>query len=203
MSNAIFPTLIGLGWNVVRTPEWSTRRRRSVSGKEIRIRNWSYPIWHWELTYDYLPSAAATPDYQTLTAFFNSRSGGFDSFLYQDADDNAVTDQPLGTGDGVEDTFQFVRTMTGTGVSFVEPITSINVVTNVKIDSVVVDPADYTVDQDTGQIVFDTPPGDTLPITSTFSYYFRSAFDDDKLTLEKFMHQIWMGRKVAFSSLKA
>lgn len=202
MSNAIFPALVGLGWNVAREPVWQTRRRRAVSGKELRIADWSYPIWRWRLAYDVLRSDAVNLEWQTLAAFFNARQGGFDSFLYADADDNAVTDQAIGTGDGATAIFQLVRTLTGIGASFVEPIIAPNVVTNVKINGVVQGGGTYTVNATTGQITFNAAPGAGLPITATFSYYWRCAFEDDELSFEKFALQMWEGRSVAFASLK-
>lgn len=205
MSSQVFPTLVGQGWTVKRTPEWRTRSRTSVSGKNFRIADWSYPIWNWELRFDLLRSDAAYLEFQTLAAFFNARYGAWDSFLYQDADDyTSPVNQPLGTGDGAETEFQLIRTMAGYSgsPSFIEPITAPNVVTNIKVDGSVVDPADYAVDADTGVVTFDTAPGNGLAVTGNFTYYFRCAFADDKLDFEKFALAMWANDKVAFKSLK-
>lgn len=205
MSNAVFPTLVGQGWTVKRTPEWSTRVRQAVSGKNFRIADWSYPIWHWEVRFDLLRSDSTYLEFQTLAAFFNARYGRWDSFLYQDVDDyQSPTDQPLGTGDGTTTEFQLIRTMAGPlgTPSFIEPVTAPNTITNIKIDGSVVDPGDYSVDTDTGIVTFDTAPGDTLAVTGTFTYYWRCAFEDDKIDFDKFAVAMWSNDKVAFQSLK-
>src|SRR4051812_38528020 len=104
MSTAAFPTLAGLGWDVIRTPLWQNITQQAVSGKETRVALWSYPRHQWELTFDVLRQGTvhgtAYTEFAQLFGFFNARRGSFDSFLYQDADDNAVTGQGIGTGDG-------------------------------------------------------------------------------------------------------
>src|SRR5229473_1666909 len=126
MSNAIFPTLVGLGWSVKRVPMWKTRVQEAISGKETRIADWSFPRWKWELAYDFLRGDAGHAEFQSLAGFFNQRQGVFDSFLYQDADDNGATAQLLGSGDGATRSFQLVRTLGG----FIEPIIAPNAVNN-------------------------------------------------------------------------
>lgn len=131
MSTSVLPTLKGLGWPINRTPNWKTSVQRSISGKRTAIQFQNVPIWEWELTYNYLKSDSVALDLQTLASFFNNLKGAFDTFLYTDADDNSVTAQPLGTGDGADPTWQLVRTMTGIGSSYVEPILAPNVVSAV------------------------------------------------------------------------
>ncbi len=137
MSTQIFPSLPGLGWSVKRTPQWKTRVQESISGKETRIADWSFPRWQWELTFEFLRQAGANQqaqsfagqtysEFQLLAGFFNARQGMFDSFLYQDADDNAVTGQQFGTGDGTTTVFQLARAFGG----FVEPILAPNSIAN-------------------------------------------------------------------------
>lgn len=192
MSNAVFPVLIGLGWDVVRRPIHRSIVQEAVSGKEGRISLRPYPRYLYTLRYDMLRDTVANPELKTLMAFFDSRGGRADSFLYTDPNDYAVTDQPLGTGDGVETEFQMVRTMTGTGTSFVMPIIAPNVITNIKVNGVVKTPVtDYNVDTDTGVITFTAPPGNTLPITGTFTYYWRCRFDADEMDFTQFQQTLW------------
>ncbi len=202
MSNAIFPVLVGLGWDVVRRPMHKSIVQEAVSGKETRIGLRPYPRYRYTLRYDMLRDSVANPELKTLMAFFNARLGRADSFLYNDPYDNSVTDQPLGIGDGVETEFQLIRTMTGSGgVSFVEPVIAPNTITNIKIDSVVVDPADYTVDTDTGLVTFDTAPGNLLAITATFTYWWRCRFEDDELDFNQFQSALWSQDGLNFITL--
>lgn len=205
MSSSIFPVLVGLGWDVVRRPIHASIVQEAVSGKETRLSLRPYPRYLYTLRYDMLRDTVANPELKTLFAFYNSMLGRADSFLYNDPYDNSVTDQPLGTGDGVETEFQLVRTMTGTGVSFVEPVLAPNTITNIKVDGVVQTPVtDYTVDNDTGVLTFTSPPGNALPITGTFTYYWRARFEDDELDFNQFQSALWsqdgLGFKTLFSS---
>lgn len=117
MSNAVFPALPGLIYPVTKTPMWRTKVQESTSGKETRIGYWSYPRWKYEIGFDVLRSGALT-ELQQLAGFFNARNGSFDSWLFDDPDDNAVVDQSLGVADGVQTTFQLARALGG----YVEPV---------------------------------------------------------------------------------
>lgn len=203
MSSQVFPSLIGLGFDVMRQPYWEgSARIASLSGKETAIAYQASPKWEWELTYDLLRSTASKLEFQTLAGFFNQMRGVWDDFLYTDADDYTTTDSAIGSGDGVEVDFQLVRTMG----DFAEPILAPNVVTNVKVDGVTVDPSDYTVltwgDNDPGVIRFDTAPANGLAVTATFTYYWPVRFLDNTMTFKKFMNQMWNGKSVKFRSVK-
>jgi uncharacterized protein (TIGR02217 family) len=198
MSNAIFPALSGLGWNVKRTEIWKTRVQEAISGKEVRIADWSFPRHQWELTYDFLRSAPAYGELQSLLGFFDLRQGVFDSFLYGDVDDGAVTGQPLGLGDGATTVFQLVRAFGG----FVEPVIAPNTVSAVYLSGVK-QTGGYSVDAASGQVSFATAPGPSVPVSADFTYYFRCRFMADSMDFEKFMSQLWLAKSVKFVSLKS
>jgi len=198
MSAAVFPALPGLGWNVKRTEIWRSRVQEAISGKEVRIADWSYPRHLWELTYEFLRGAAALSEWQALLGFFNLRRGQFDSFLYQDADDSAAVGQSLGVGDGATAVFQLVRAMGG----FVEPILAPNAVSAVRLNGTAQASNTYSVDPATGRLTFLAPPGAGVSIAADFSYYFRCRFLEDTMDFEKFMSQLWQAKSVKFISLK-
>src|SRR5712664_3102234 len=112
MGQAIFPVLAGLMWDVVKSPRWNTKVQSSVSGKETRIQFQSAPIYKWQLKYELL-RASALQELQTLIGFFNARQGRFDSFLFSDPSDNAVTAHGFGVGDGATTAFQLQRRQLG------------------------------------------------------------------------------------------
>jgi len=131
MSDAIYPTLSGLTWDITRTPQFSTQIQRSVNGYERRAAFYATPIWHFQLHYEFLSES----DYGTLAAFWAARQGGFDSFLWADSEDSSATIMPFGVGDGVSLDFQLQRTLSPTpdstklygadGSSF-EPVYNLN-----------------------------------------------------------------------------
>ena len=198
MSTAVLPSLVGLGFDVVRTPIWSINIQTSVSGKDTAIGYWSYPKWQWELTYDVLRSDLN--EFQDLAGFFNSRQGRFDTFLYQDAEDNAASHQ-IGTGDGTTTAFQLVREFGG----FIEPILAPNVVNHIYLDGV--DQADgWTVSpwgsSSPGVVTFDTAPDSGAVVSADFSFYFPCRFNEDQLSFNNFLKMTWNAQSVAFTSVK-
>lgn len=193
MSNAIFPTLPGLAWPVMKQPGFSTSIKQSVSGKEYRAAFMQYPLWTFELSYEYLRNGIAGNDLNTLTGFFLARQGSYDSFLFSEPSDHAVVDGPIGVGDGVTTRFQLVRQL-GT---FVEPVQNVNILTNIKANGVVVSGGGYAV-SNTGVVTFATPPAINALLTWSGSFYFRVRFVQDTSQFSQFMADLWENKKVQF-----
>jgi uncharacterized protein (TIGR02217 family) len=203
MSTSVFPTLVGLGWDVVRTASWEGGARvvTAVSGKETAIAYQANPRWLWELTFDLLRSDAAHLELQTLAGFFNARRSTFDSFLYRDADDNTVAAQALGIGDGAAAAFQLVRTFGG----FTEPVLAPQTVAAVYLDGVA-QPSGWTVStwgsSAPGVITFVSPPAGGVVVTADFAFYWPCRFVDQTMEFNKFMQDLWAAKSVKFRSIK-
>jgi len=200
---AIFPILPGLGYDVVRTPMWSTNIQTAVSGKETGVGSQSYPRWQWSLTYNFLRSDS-TAEFQTLVAFFNSQQGMLSPFLYQDAEDNAVTGQLIGTGDGATTAFQLARRFGSTAIGFIEPMFAPNIVSHVYINGVAASgwtasPYDSATP---GVITFASAPAAGAAITVDFSFYFPCRFLADTQDFSLFMSRLWKTDSLKFISLK-
>lgn len=118
MSNEVYPTLPGLDFDVHRAPVWSTSIRKTPSGREYRSGQQIYPLYKRQLTYEFLRSAQAYQELQSLEGFFNRHKGSLDSWLLDDPDDNSVTAHQIGTGNGAITTFQALRNRGG----YTEPI---------------------------------------------------------------------------------
>lgn len=195
MSNLVFPTLPGLTFGVTKTPTWSTRVQTAVSGKELRAAFWSLPIWQYTLVYEFL-HADSRAELQTLLGFFNARQGKFDSFLFNDPDDNTVTGQSFGTGDGATTAFQLVRTLGGV----TEPVKDLNGAAQI-YKAGVLQGSGYTVSS-TGLVTFTTAPTAGAALTWSGSYYWRVRFDMDALEVSKFMALLWDAKTVKFVGVK-
>ena len=197
MSNAVFPILPGLAWDVVKRPTFSSIVQRAASGREVRAALWSYPIWVWKLTYDLLRDDA-TNELRTLMGFFLARQGSFDSFLYSDPSDSSVTAQSIGAGTGALKTFQLVRALGG----FVEPVFDVNGTPTIKVNGVTqTTPAQYSINS-TGLVTFVTAPASGATITADFSYYFRCRFKEDMAEFTNFASKLWAARTIEFTSVK-
>lgn len=200
MSTSVFPVLPGLGWDFVRSEIWNNTVSESVSGKETTIANWTYPRLVWELSYDILRSDPAHHEWQDLIGFFNLMQGRFNTFVFEDTNDKAVTAQVIAVGDGVKTAFQLRRTLGGA----IAPIFAPHVVTAAKVNGV--DPGGWTVTDwssaTPGILTFLAAPGNGLTITADFTYYWPCRFAEDSMTFNLFMTQLWSGKKVSFRSVK-
>lgn len=211
MSTATLPTLAGLGWSVTREQLWQSTKAVSISGKETAVSNWSYPRYRWTILYNVLRqgtvSGATWDEMEQLFGFINARQGGFDSWLYKDTADNAVTGQAIGSGDGATAAFQLIRAFG----SFVEPILAPDLAAtlNVYLGGVLQSGSAYTVtpwettsSNGPGKIVFNTAPGAGVAITADFSWYWPVRFDSDTASFEEMLAGLTQIKNIKFTSIK-
>jgi uncharacterized protein (TIGR02217 family) len=200
MSLAIFPTLNGLEYPVVRTPIFKTLTQETASGMETRAALQLYPRWQWTLSFNFLRDDANN-EFRTLLAFFLARQGAFDAFLFDDVDDNSVSAQQIGFGDGSNKVFQLIRTFGG----FTEPVLApkpaqADVV--VKVGGVALDPSTDWHYSGPGQVTIDSPPGHGVRVTADINYYWPVRFAADQYDFSKFMNRLWEQKKLDFISVK-
>ncbi|EMU3615728.1 DUF2460 domain-containing protein [Neisseria gonorrhoeae] len=198
MGNAVFPEFPGLKWGRKKTAVWSTGTQKSASGREFRTAYYTYPQWRFSLSFEVLRTKASVNELEKLAGFFNARKGSFESFLYEDPADNAVTDQPVGnTVQGVA-RYQLVRSMGG----FIEPVSAVKERPAVKVSGTALAYGrDYTV-TDKGVLVFNTPQPPGRPITWTGGFYFRVRFTSDTVDFENVLGSLWAAKKIEFTSVK-
>ena len=188
MSNAVFPTLPGLAWNVVMEPEFHTEVFTSANLTEQRVSLTPYPVYNFTLMYEFLRSDSHQ-ELQTLMGFFNQRQGAFDNFLYTNPVDNAVSGQVFGTGDGTTTAFQLERSFGG----YVEPVMNVNGTPQIYIGGVL-QTSGYTISS-TGLVTFTAAPASGQSITWTGSFYYRCRFTNDKADFNNFMYQLFELKK--------
>jgi len=204
MSNAVFPALRGATYPVIKKPTFSTLTQESVSGIKKRIANWIYPRWQIEIPIEFLLDGGPTPesgDLKTLVGFFLARQGSFDSFLFDDPDDDFIQGQELGIGDGTTTVFQLLRAYGG----FVEPIYNIKnpPVPVVYLNDGPQNPSTYAISYiDSGLLTFTLAPAAAAVITADFGYYRRCIFQEDLSEFDKFMSQLWEHKGVKIETVK-
>ena len=200
MSNAVYPSLPGLSWPVLKSPQWTTRAQTSVSGKEIRTSFMAYPLWQFTLTYDVLRGASAFKEYQRLTDFFNARRGAWDDFLFDDVLDNSVALEQFGTGNAATTAFQLLRRIYAGG--FIEPVQNLNAAPSIFVNGVLKTlTTDYTISS-TGLVSFTSAPAGGAVLTWTGTFYYRVKFVKDALDFEEFLKDLWSLKKVELRSIK-
>lgn len=200
------PTLAGLAWSRHKKPGFATRVASHVSGREVRVALMSFPLYEFEAIYSGLSSAAAPPtaqaglgssSLQSLMGFFLQLQGQFGTFLYTDPDDNAVTGQGIGSGDGATPSFVMSRTFGG----FNEPVGWVTSIANVYLNGVAQPSSSYVLEAP-NTLGFYTAPGAGAVITADFSYAFQCRFLDDQMDFEEFMSNLWMLESMKFRSVK-
>lgn len=158
----------------------------------------AYPLWKYTLTYEVLRDDTVNNELKTLAGFFLARQGQYDSFLFTDPDDSAVTAQSFGTGDGTTLAFQLIRTYGG----FAEPVQNVNGAPSIYVAGALKTvTTDYTISS-TGLVTFTVAPTAGQALTWTGSYYQRCRFLMDAADFEKFMRQLWELKKIQFQTVK-
>lgn len=204
VSTQLFPgslgspeALPGLAYAVHKRPGFSTASYKGTSGFGVRRANMQYPIWEFELTYEFLRSDV-TQEYQTLLGFFLSRLGAFDTFLFKDPDDYLVTAGALGTADGVTTQFGFLRAIGGFAelVGQVDNGHTINIYLNGSLAS----PTTYDIVLP-NQIVFHVAPAAGAAITADFQFFFNCKFQDDQADFDKFANGFWELQKITLETV--
>ena len=195
MTIPVFPSLPGLEWPLQRSTIWSNERSQALSGKSTRIQNWTFPRYHWEASFSTLRQNATQAEFAQLMGFINSLAGGALPFYYTDADDNAVTGQEFGVGDGATTTFQLVRAFGGN----VEPVQSPNGTPTITVAGTPT--TSFTIDSK-GVVTFASAPASAAALLWTGAFYWLCELDDDKQDFSAFMSGYYEMKKLAFTSIK-
>ncbi len=216
-SLAIFPTFRGLTWNRNRVSHFNSLLQTSVSGAQAATQLQVYPDYTYTLEYDALPSDSVSLEWQQLLGFWNFMGGRVGLFRFDDWEDNAVTAQGLGAGDGTTTQFQLYRTLGG----FTEPVLAANVVNNVYLNGVVQSastgtggyggggyggsgygsgPSDgWTVSN--GVLTFSAAPAAEALVTADFSFYWVCRFPEDTLDANTLWYQFWALKKLQIKTV--
>lgn len=199
MSDVVYPSasiLPSQAYPRPKTPIWGTViTHRAASGREVRVGLQTYPLYRFVLNYEALSSEASVAELQNIMDFFNARNASLDNFLYNDPNDNIVSDHQFGIGDAAETEFQLTRAMKTSG--FLEPVMNVNILTNIKVAGVTKSsPGDYSIDS-YGLVTFTSPPAGAASLTWSGTYYFRCRFEKDEQEFEEFVHDLWTLKKVA------
>jgi len=198
MGNAIFPTLPGLSIDVTRTPMWATTRKTSISQREFRCANMSFPRYKVKLSFEVLRQTSGYTEFSQLVGFFNARQGGFDSFLWTDPEDNAVTAQIIGIGTGSTTAFQLKRNFGG----FAEPVYDVNSAPLIYVNGVLQTLTTHYTISASALVTFVSAPGAALPVTWTGSYYRRMCFLQDKADFSQIVKNLWALKSLELVSVK-
>lgn len=195
MSNAIFPELRGLSWDVSKTLELFTLTKTSPTGLDVSAVLAAFPRWHFSLSYEFLrDDGTARGELQKLVGFFLARYGNVDDFLYLDPNDHRVNNERIGIGDGETKEYQLCRTYAG----FTEPVYGVKDTPVIAINGV---PAICDISS-TGYIQFAKPPDKFAVITWSGEFYYRVKFKEQTMEFTNFAYKLWQAKTVEFATVK-
>ena len=206
MSNLVFPNNIpGITWDNVRTPQWRTNVQQAISGKASAYSYQQYPLYEWQLKFEYLDNrpAASSDQLRALMGFFNALRGRYDTFLYSDPVYNSVTAEPFGTGDGTTTVFPLIATFQNPGgPGIAELIQNFNGAPQIYKSGVLQTGGgvNYTLGP-TGIVTFNSAPAAAAPLTWTGGFFYRCRFSDDSLSFTQFMQYMWQTATLKFASV--
>lgn len=196
MGNAVYPTLPGLMFpqqRIVIAPP--VQVRTTPSQREYRARDSTRPRYQYGLPYEFLKTGKRGSELQTLVGFYTARGGPFDTFLFTDPDDNTVTGQQFGVGNGSTTTWQLTRSFGG----FAEPIDYLNGSASVYRNGVLAT-SGVTVSA-AGLVTFSTAPGAGVVLTWDGSFYRRVRFLGDRMDTARFITDLYEAKKVELLSV--
>lgn len=158
-----------------------------ASGREER----NSPSAHSRRRWNAAPGIKTLDDIAILTAFFEARRGQLYGFRFRDPVDHVsgpgVTpmDQSLGIGDGATTIFQLIKRYEDAGSIYDRPICKpVADSVRIAVDGIEqTDGTDFSVDTDTGEVSFTSPPVTGSVLTAGFRFDVPVRFDADRLDI--------------------
>lgn len=171
-------------------PERLTDVVTLASGAEERNSRWADSRRRFDAGY----GIKSLADMQVVLAFFEERRGRFHSFLWKDALDSSSAapgvsvspnDQPLGAGDGSTTQFQLVKRYGASFDPYDRAITKpVAASVRIALDGVEAAASDFSVDDLSGMVTFNTAPASGVTITAGFDFDIPVRFLSERLDIE-------------------
>lgn len=153
------------------------------SGEEQRNIEWSQQRCEFDVSY----GVDTKQTYNTIRAFFYAMRGKAHGFRFKDWGDYEVEEGLIGVGDDATFEFQLTKRYTVDSETFTRIIKKpVQGTVHIFADGVeLIEETDYSVDYDTGNVVFiaSAPPTTGVVITATFEFDVPVRFDTDRLAI--------------------
>jgi uncharacterized protein (TIGR02217 family) len=180
-----FPTSLSFG--SVGGPVRRTEVVTLANGFEERNTPWA----HSRRRYDAGMGMRSLDDIATLIAFFEARQGQLNGFRWKDWADYksglplagiAASDQSIGTGDSVAQTFSLQKRYVSGQQSYVRPIMKpVQGTVRIAVNGVELPTTEFTVDLSQGVVTLALAPATGASVTAGFEYDVPVRFDTDEI----------------------
>lgn len=203
MTYPVFPDLPGASIGIKRTPVWRSSVQSSQSGKETPIAYMSYPLYQWSLDLNVLRNYGGLTEFSDMLGLVNACQGMAGRFLFADPEDNTVTGQPFGTGDGSTTQFQLVRSVGG----YTEPVqmpvrqtdgadAAFAVEVAGTVTSITFPAGSY------GIVQFASPPAEGSALTWSGTFRYLARFLSDTQQFQREFQRAWSTTDMQWQSVK-
>lgn len=169
-------------------PQRKTEIVELASGHEERNSPWSESRRQYDISY----GAKSVDDVHEILSFFETREGSLYGFRYKDWSDyktvaplqtHGFNDQEIGIGNGVETSFQLIKSYTDAHNDITRVISKpVAGTLRIALDGVE-QLAGWGVDTTTGIVTFATAPGGAVVVTAGFEFDVPVRFGNDDLNI--------------------
>jgi uncharacterized protein (TIGR02217 family) len=158
------------------------------SGKEQRYQKWLKPRRTFRVKLD----ARQVVETDSIWRFYTRMKGSFNTFLFQNPNENPVTAETIGSGDGVRSLFYLGGKVDFATGDLIVVSGSESLTRSVKGTGDYLAYSTYTINNNTGAITTSPalPSGDVLRATS-YRFYYSTRFKDDNISREAFTGELW------------
>lgn len=207
MSGLVYPaSLPGLTFDNTRSPNYNTGLQPALSGKESRLAYQMYPMFEFELQYEFLDGRSQTSsDIRALVGLYMAMFGQADTFLFNDGEFNTVAAMQFAIADGTATTYQLTATYQNTGgPGGSEIIQNLNGTPQIFVNGTLQTAGTLYTLGATGIITFLSGhiPAASAVLTWTGSFYYRCRFTEDKMTVSQFVNKFWENKQVTLRQIK-
>lgn len=191
----IFPKFRGLKAEREISTEFSTLIQRAASGRRTAMGQRMFPVHRFNLRYEFLRAKPSVAEMQALRGFFNARRGALEPFYLQDPDRCRVAAQIVGLGEAGRTVFPLVY---GEGGS-IDRIGGVDLTGQAPV--ALVNGALTNATWTRNCMVLQAPAAAGTTVAWSGAFFFHVAFVDDKLTLKRFLDQLYSAEGVAVESV--
>ena len=185
MSNEVFSYTLDTPFD--ESVQFLTVVSEGESGKEQRYQKWLTPKRTFRVKLD----ARQATETDSIWRFYTRMKGSFDTFLFQNPNENPVTAETVGSGDGVKSVFYLGKAVDFATGDLIVVSGSEAITRSVKGTGDYLSFTTYTIDNTTGAITTNAvfPSGDVMRANYKFQY--RCRFKDDNLERSAFTGELW------------
>ena len=159
----------------------------SEGGKEQRYQKWQRPKRSFRVKLD----ARQAAETNNIWRFYTRKKGAFDSFLFSNPNENPVTAETVGSGDGSRSVFYLGQSVDVATGDLIAVSGSTSLKRSVGGTGDFLPFSAFTIDDPIGQITTTSPLPLNDVIRADYQFYYRVRFKDDTLTREAFASELW------------